>query len=262
MADPVEGQVQNQDQAAPATEPQGQPDPVEAKLKEAGFNSLDELIKSKNEAHATLTRMAQQNAMTQRELHEIRQQLTARPQVQPQHQAQPWWEEPSAQPRPPDPNDPGRPVTITELKQVLNQEKVNTDLSRLRSKDVETFDRLKPIMFELAAQTPGYYEAIGSDQLLADASKEERTRTARSLKVAFGEDIDLDKLRELAGKKTASAGDPRSAMVPPGTAMPGVGRGASPSGRSAKEQERLQEIRQAIKDGDVDRVIALKFKPL
>jgi len=256
MTDPLEGQVQDQDPGKAPVTPE-QPDPLQAKLKEAGFNSIDDLVRSQQEAKSTLTRMAQQNALTQRELHQLRQQMAAAT----SNKSESWWDDTEQKRKPVDPNDPTRPVTMSELQQIVGQLGVNTELKQVRAKDPSTFDRLKPVMFELASQNPGYYEAAGPELLLDDAAKEERVRNERYLKMALGDDVDLDKLREMAGKKKPGTNqDPRSGMVPPGTAMPGP-RGA-PGSREDKFQERQAAMKKAEDEGDVDTLIKLKFTPL
>uniref|UniRef100_A0A6M3XKY8 Uncharacterized protein n=1 Tax=viral metagenome TaxID=1070528 RepID=A0A6M3XKY8_9ZZZZ len=256
MTDPLEGQVQDQDPGKAPVTPE-QPDPLQAKLKEAGFNSIDDLVRSQQEAKSTLTRMAQQNALTQRELHQLRQQMAAAT----SNKSEAWWDDTEQKRKTVDPNDPARPITVTEMQQVVGQLGVNIELKQVRAKNPERFDRLQPAMLKLAAQSPGFYEAIGAEQLLSDAEKEERKQNEMFLKMAFGDDMDLDKLREMAGKKKPGTNqDPRSGMVPPGTAMPGP-RGA-PGSREDKIQERQAAMKKAEDEGDVDTLIKLKFTPL
>ena len=192
-------------------EPQGQApeDPVQKALADTGFKSIDELVKSQKEGHATITKLSQERAQWQRDMEA----LSHFPQMLANQ----------VQQQPPAPQVPqGQPDSLTaelfkdmapfmeelvdkrlmeRTPQVVNHrllmDKLEAKVIAKRKDNPEEFDDLRPIMQNILKERPQYEAHPDGLNMVYDLAKQVRdNRIANLTQKLLGEDIPLDKFRE------------------------------------------------------------------
>lgn len=218
----------------PPQEPPGQApeDPVMKALAESGFKSIDELVKSQKEGHATITKLSQERAALQRDmdaLAQFPQMLQAQMRTQPQ-----------PQPTPPQ----GQPDSLTAelfkdmapfmdqlieqrasqiashvVDQKLSMRELGSKVNAKRSENPEEFDELRPIMQNILRERPQYEAHPDGLNVVYDMAKQVRdSRMASLTSKLLGDDIPLDKFREavklVMSGQMGSTGPPQQTMQP------------------------------------------------
>jgi hypothetical protein len=207
------GLEQVSDQQPPVEPVQVAEDPVQKALAESGFKSIEELVKSQKEGHATITKLSQERAALQRDMEALAQfpQLLAQ-QVQ-QRQGQP------TQPvQPPQ----GQPDSLTVelfkdmapfvdqlieqrasqiasqvVDQKLTMRELGTRVNAKRAENPEEFDDLRPIMVGILKENPHYEAHPQGLDIIYDKAKQVRdSRIANITQKIFGADVPVDKIRE------------------------------------------------------------------
>lgn len=200
----AEGQSQ-----PPGTE-QVAEDPVVKALAETGFKSIEELVKSQKEGHATITKLSQERAALQRDmdaLAQFPQMLQAQMRTQPT----------------PQPTQPvGQPDSLTAelfkdmapfmdqlieqravqiasnvVDQKLSMRELGSKVNSKRAENPEEFDELRPIMQNILRERPQYEAHPDGLNVVYDMAKQVRdNRMANLTSKLLGDDIPLDKFRE------------------------------------------------------------------
>jgi hypothetical protein len=232
-------------QTPPPAQPEQAPeDPVAKVLAETGFKSIDELVKSQKEGHATITKLSQERAALQRDMDA----MANFPQMlQSQMRKQP----------PSQPTQPqGQPDSLTAelfkdmapfmdqlieqrlmekapliVDQKLSMRDLGIKVNAKRSENPEEFDELRPIMQNILRERPQYEAHPDGLNVVFEMARQVRdSRIANLTSKLLGDDIPLDKFREavklvMSGQQTAPVQTPQqappvnpSSYVPPSNA--------------------------------------------
>lgn len=196
----------------PAQQPeQVAEDPIAKALAESGFKSVEELVKSQKEGHATITKLSQERAALQRDMEAMaafpqmlqKQMQQGRPQAQ--------------QPQPPQ----GQPDSLTlELfkdmapfvdqlvaaraqeiaSKTVDQELTKRALERQvyakREQNPEEFNDLHPIMMSVLRENPHYEALPNVVDVVYEKAKEARDRRIANMAAKLFGTSDVDKVRE------------------------------------------------------------------
>ena len=219
-------------QGQPPVEGQAADDPVAKVLAETGFKSVEELVKSQKEGHATITKLSQERAALQRDMEAMAQfpQLLAQ-QIQGQRQAQP---------APPQ----GQPDSLTAelfkdmapfvdqliaaraqeiasnvVDHKLSMRELGGKVASKRAENPEEFDELRPVMMSILKENPHYEAHPDGLNVVYDKAKEVRdSRIASLTSKIFGEGVSVDKIREAL--RLVMEGQTGQAQVPPAQQAP------------------------------------------
>jgi hypothetical protein len=220
---------------SPPPEVQGQApeDPVAKVLADSGFKSIDELVKSQKEGHATITKLSQERAALQRDMDALAQ----FPQML---QAQMRTYQTPTQPAPPQ----GQPDSLTAelfkdmapfmdqlieqrasqiashvVDQKLSMRELGTKVNAKRSENPDEFDELRPIMQNILRERPQYEAHPDGLNVVYDMAKQVRdSRMANLTSKLLGDDIPLDKFREAV--KLVMSGQMGPSVPPQQTMQP------------------------------------------
>lgn len=222
--------------------PQDKVDDLSRALEGTGFKSLDDLVKSQKEAHATVTRLSQEKSAILRDmaaLHQFKDMVLAQQgQAQPQGQAVKPGEDPSIE-------DELLQAMAPKLQKIIDQRlsdgltyvKMAERISAKRSQNPEEFDELRPIMEQIVQKNP-QLEMMpnGLDVLYENAKKVRDQRVEKLSSMTFKRlmpDVPLDKIQEAlkaiisgqlpqqsqtASEVVAAAPNPQAGYVPPSSA--------------------------------------------
>ena len=191
-------------------EGQAPEDPVQKVLAETGFKSIEELVKSQKEGHATITKLSQERAQWQRDMEALAQ--------FPQMLATQMQKQPPVQPTQPQ----GQPDSLTAelfkdmapfvdqlvekrameiasnvVDQKLTMRELSGKVVAKRAENPEEFDDLRPIMQNILKERPQYEAHPDGLNVVYEMAKQVRDNRIASLtSKLLGEDIPLDKFRE------------------------------------------------------------------
>lgn len=213
-------------QQPPVDQGQASEDPVAKALAESGFKSVEELVKSQKEGHATITRLAQERKRLQEEMEAMAQfpQLLQQ-QMRSQQPVQP------TQPQ-------GQPDSLTAelfkdmapfvdqlvaaraqeiasniVDQKLTMRELGGKVNAKRAENPEEFDDLRPIMLHVLKENPHYEAHPDGLNMVYERAKQVRdSRIANMASKMFGTDLPLDKIREAI--QTVMAQPPAQAQQP------------------------------------------------
>ena len=227
----AQGQVAEQqpvsDQPAPEAPTSGQApaDPFVEALSKKGFKAAEDLLKSYEEAHATITRLSQERSKLAQDMEVLMQMQNQFIAPQANRQVQ----QTTGQGEPPgDFNDElykeiapkVRQDVVGTVQAIIHEEKVKGRVEQLAQANPEEFKDLLPIMINLSKQYPQVGALPNGIEMVYEKAKEIRAdRVSRLMKSVFGDDIDVDKMKSFfkaqkEGGQAASAPPPTS---PPST---------------------------------------------
>ena len=275
------GEKLDNGQGQPPVEGQAPEDPVVKALAETGFKSVDELVKSQKEGHATITKLSQERAALQRDLEAMAQ----FPQMlQQQMRTQPTQAQQLTQPQvQPDSltvelfkdmapfvaemvRKQAMEIADHVVDQKLSMRELSSKVAAKRAENPEEFDDLRPIMQHVLQQNP-HYEAH-PDGLNAVYEKAKMMRDARLAKMTetlFGTDLPLDKVREaikvvMAGQQPqAQPQQVGQTMADPSSYVPPAGANTPPMNQKATnyDSEIASRMKGKINSQTVDEVTDL-----
>jgi hypothetical protein len=191
-----QGQPQVSDQqVAPPSEDKSV-DPFTDALQKKGIKTPEDLLKSYEEAHATITRLSQERAKMAQDmdvLMQMQNQFVQSQQAQPQVQGQGDFNDELYKEIAPKVQAEAR----MQAQAILHEERMRAKVESKVRENPEEFQELNPIMLKLLEQYPQVSALPNGFEMVYEKAREIRTqRVGKLLKNIFGPDVDMDKMRE------------------------------------------------------------------
>ena len=201
------------DQAQPPQSPEGQApaDPFSEALSKKGFKAPEDLLKSYEEAHATITKLSQERSRLAQDMEVLMQIQNAYAQSNPQATQQTtdgqggFDEELYKEIAPKVRQDVAREVD-QRVEAKLHEIVLKSKVEQKMKENPEEFNDLNPIMLNLLKQYPQVGALPNGFEMVYEKAKEVRQNNVnRMVKGIFGKDIDMDKMRAFFASQQGQA---------------------------------------------------------
>ena len=191
------------------TAPDKPVDPLAEALSKKGFKTPEDLLKSYEEAHATITRLSQDRAKMAQDmdvLMQMQNQMVQSQQAQqPQNTGQGDFNDELYKEIAPRVQAEAR----AQAQAILHEERMKFKVQEKVQANPEEFQELNPIMLQLLQQYPQVGALPNGFEMVYEKAKEVRgQRVGRLLKSVFGNNVDMDKMREFFKSGGAEATPP------------------------------------------------------
>jgi len=220
-------------------------------LQKKGFKTPEDLLKSFEEAHATVTRLSQDKAKLAQDmdvLMQMQNQFVQSQQSQPQANGQGDFNDELYKEIAPKVQAEAR----AQAQAILHEERMKLKVQDKIRENPEEFQELNPIMLKLLEQYPQVGALPNGFEMVYEKAKEVRgQRVGRLLKSVFGGDVDMDKMREFFKSGGANATQPPAAEaglnqdVAKAAYLPGTTSTSQSSQKPIDYQTQMQNLMQS-----------------
>jgi hypothetical protein len=231
-------------------------DPFTDALQKKGIKTPEDLLKSYEEAHVTITRLFQERAKMAQDMDVLMQMQNqfAQNQTAPAAEGQGDFNDELYKEIAPKVQAEAR----AQAQAILQEERMRMKVTEMVKANPEEFQELNPIMLKLLEQYPQVGALPNGPEMLYEKAKEVRTqRIGRLLKSVFGPEVDMDKMREFFKSSGGQSTQPPVQNEP--AVNQDVARAAYlPAGSSASQQTQKPvdyntQIQNLIQSGPKDR---------
>jgi hypothetical protein len=238
------------DQAQPPQSPEGQApaDPFSEALSKKGFKAPEDLLKSYEEAHATITKLSQERSKLAQDMEVLMQIQNAYAQANPQATQQTtdgqggFDEELYKEIAPKVRQDVAREVD-QRVEAKLHEIVLKSKVEQKMKENPEEFNDLNPIMLNLLKQYPQVGALPNGFEMVYEKAKEVRQNNVnRMVKGIFGKDIDMDKMRAFFASQGQTDGQQTQTQPQPSTTNQDLARSAYlPTGSASSANSQVTQ---------------------